>query len=202
MGTYSGRPVDDGNKAFERFRLEVNSRIEQIMRQLNERPKPPVIPQSGGIVGVSRCEAYSFQVQNDGIGSTIAVTEWGIRTIFEGAGAGVTSGGGSQPSLVVAAAGWYTVNASWEMAWNEADGTLPTHFSVTAPYSSSPEPGFYEPAVEAYPAPKPPNAEVRAWLAFGPILLPAGGTIDLGGGWNNLTPHNGAAAHVDVTLWA
>ena len=180
---------------------EVERAIAQLQRLMTAKQKIPKAA-TGGIVGVSRCEAYSFQVQNDGIGSTIAVTEWGIRTIFEGDGAGVTSGGGSQPSLVVAAEGWYTVNASWEMAWNTVDGTLPTHFSVTAPYSSSPEPGFYEPAVEAYPAPKPPNAEVRAWLAFGPVWLPAGGTIDLGAGWNNLTPHNGAAAHVDVTLWA
>ena len=199
MGAINSRPIDDPGIA-ARFKGH-DKQIEMILREIGNIPKVPP-PSTGGIVGVSRCEAYSFQVQNDGIGSTIAVTEWGIRTIFEGAGAGVTSGGGSQPSLVVAAAGWYTVNASWEMAWNETDGALPTHFSVTAPYSSSPEPGFYEPAVEAYPAPKPPNAEVRAWLAFGPVWLPAGGTIDLGAGWNNLTPHNGAAAHVDVTLWA
>ncbi|HEY9494761.1 MAG TPA: hypothetical protein VIR15_07910, partial [Intrasporangium sp.] len=53
-------------------------RVEKAVDLLDQRMQrqqriPPAT--SGGIVGVSRCEAYSFQVQDDGIGSTIAVTE-------------------------------------------------------------------------------------------------------------------------------
>lgn len=175
--------------------------IEQIKRQVSRQPRIPV-PTSGGIVGVTRCEAWSFGTQVSSGQTGIGVTEWGITSLFGTPGAGVTASSGTYPSIVIGAAGVYGFTASWQQAWSSVDGPAPTYFSVTMPYSSSPEPGFYEPTAEAYPAPKPPNVEVHQPLTLGPFPFPAGATIDLNATWNNTTPHNGVSAHVDVTRWA
>ena len=199
MVAVSGNPLDLA-RIDARFK-GIDKRIEQIMRQVSSQQEIPA-PAGGGIVGVTRCEAWSFGTQVSSGQTGIGVTEWGITSLFGTPGAGVTESSGTYPSIVIGVAGVYGFTASWQQAWSSVDGPAPTYFSVTMPYSSSPEPGFYEPTAEAYPAPKPPNVEVHQPLTLGPFPFPAGATIDLNATWNNTTPHNGASAHIDVTRWA